>query len=59
MGNQTLRVGQVVKIADGVTVRVLEIGSNRVRLGIIAPDNIPIYRFEVWDRLQKEKPGGK
>lgn len=59
MVSQSLRVGQVLKLSESITVRVMEIGSNRVRLGIVAPDNVPIYRSEVWDRIQKEKSDGK
>ena len=43
----TLRVGQRITLAPGVTMRVLAIHGNFVKLGIDAPRSVPIYRAEI------------
>jgi carbon storage regulator len=40
----------------GVTVTVVAIDGNRVRLGIAAPDEVAVYREEVWQRLDRALP---
>ncbi|MFN4259569.1 MAG: carbon storage regulator [Gemmataceae bacterium] len=37
---------------NGITIRVLEIRGNKVRLGITAPAETEVYRREVWERIQ-------
>jgi carbon storage regulator len=39
--------GQEIVIGNGITVKVLEVAGNRVRLGIIAPAEVPIRRETV------------
>jgi carbon storage regulator len=43
---------EVVVPEIGITFRVLEVRGERVRLGITAPDDVRIYRQEVWTRIQ-------
>ena len=45
---------------DVVEVMVVDFRSNRVRLGIKAPEHIPVHRREVWEAIQRgESPKGK
>jgi carbon storage regulator len=52
----TRRVGESVMIGDEITVTVLEVKGNQVRLGIAAPKAIPVHREEVYVRVHEEKP---
>jgi len=48
------RVGESLKIGDSVTVIVLDIRGSQVRLGIIAPEDVSIYRQEIYERVKAE-----
>jgi carbon storage regulator len=50
----TRRLGESVKIGDEITVTVLDVKGNQIRLGIQAPKEIPVHREEVYLRLQEE-----
>jgi len=50
----TRRLGESVKIGDEITVTVLDVKGNQIRLGIQAPKEIPVHREEVYVRLQEE-----
>jgi carbon storage regulator len=54
----TRRVGETLMIGNEITVTVLSVQGNQIRLGIAAPKEIPVHREEVYVRLQEEK-GGK
>jgi len=43
---------QIVFPKQNITLTVLEIRGSQVRLGISAPDGVPIYRQEVWARIK-------
>ena len=45
----------IVRIADDITVMVVEIRSDKVRLGFTAPPNVSVHRGEVYDAIQKQK----
>ena len=49
------KVDEDVIIDDRITVRVIEIRGDKVRLGFDAPSGIPIHRREVWLAIQREK----
>jgi carbon storage regulator len=50
----TRKVGAEVLVPDyGIVFKVLEIRANRVRIGVSAPEGIPVYRGELWDRVQQ------
>jgi carbon storage regulator len=51
------RVGQTLLIGSDIIVRVLEVRGDQVRIGVDAPRNIPVHRQEVFDRIQRERPG--
>jgi carbon storage regulator len=52
------RVGETVMIGDEVTVTVLSVKGNLVRLGINAPKSVAVYRQEVYERIKPEQQGG-
>jgi carbon storage regulator len=48
----TRKVGEMIRIGDAVTVRVLEVRGSQVRLGIDAPTDVRIFREEVYRATQ-------
>jgi carbon storage regulator len=50
----TRKLGEVIRVGDAVTVRVLEVKGNQVRLGVEAPTDIRIYREEVYRAIRRE-----
>lgn len=53
----TRRVGETLMIGDSVTVTVLGVKGNQVRIGITAPKDVAVHREEIFQRLQKEEGG--
>jgi carbon storage regulator len=54
----TRRVGETVVIGNDVTVTVLGVKGNQVRLGVNAPREVAVHREEIFERIQGEKPAG-
>lgn len=51
----TRRIGESLMVGDEVTITVLGINGNQVRVGINAPKDLPVHREEVYDKIQREK----
>ena len=49
----TKRVGETLMIGDDVTVTVLNATGNQVKIGIDAPQEIPVHREEVYQRIRE------
>jgi carbon storage regulator len=43
--------GEVITIGDGITVMVLAVDGDRVKLGVVAPAEVPVHREEVYQRI--------
>lgn len=53
----TRRVGETVMIGDSVTVTVLGVKGNQVRIGVNAPKDIAVHREEIYERIKREQEG--
>ncbi len=53
----TRRVGETVMIGEEVTVTVLGVKGNQVRIGVNAPKTVAVHREEIFDRIKREQDG--
>lgn len=51
----TRRVGETLMVGDNVTVTVLGVKGNQVRIGVNAPKDVSVHREEIYQRIQREK----
>lgn len=51
----TRRIGEVIVIGDDITVRVLGVTGNQVKIGVRAPKHVPVHRQEIAERIKLEK----
>jgi len=50
----TRRIGENLRIGDNVTVAVLGVNGNQVRLGVDAPKEVGVHREEIYKKIEKE-----
>ena len=52
----TRRVGETIMIGDDVTVTILGVKGNQVRVGINAPKHVAVHREEIYERIKRGEP---
>lgn len=50
-------IGETIVIDDDIKITVMEVNGNHIRLGIDAPEDVKVYREEVYERMKAEKEG--
>ncbi|MDD9898757.1 MAG: carbon storage regulator CsrA [Candidatus Melainabacteria bacterium] len=51
----TRKPGQTILIGDNISIKVLNVKGDNVRLGIDAPPEIPVHRSEIQERIERER----
>jgi carbon storage regulator len=51
----TRRVGETLMIGDEVSVTVLGVKGNQVRIGVNAPRTVTVHREEIYERIRRER----
>lgn len=55
----TRKAGETIMVGDEVTVTVLGVKGNQVRVGINAPREVTVHREEIYERIQAEQEGNE
>jgi carbon storage regulator len=48
----TRRRGETIMIGDGIRIQVLRVGRDGVRLGVVAPPEVPVHREEIYEQIR-------
>ena len=51
----TRRVGETIRINDDISIQVLSVCGQQVKIGIVAPADVAVHREEIWKRIQAER----
>jgi len=51
----TRRINETIRIGDDIVVKVLGIEGGKVRIGVLAPDAVPVDREEIYARKEQER----
>ena len=54
----TRRLGERLVIGDDIVVTICGVRGDQVRLGFTAPNDVPIYRKEIYERIKNESKSG-
>jgi len=54
----TRRIGEVLRIGDDVSITILGVKGNQVRIGIDAPKDVAVHREEIYQRIKREQSQG-
>ncbi|WHI51942.1 carbon storage regulator CsrA [Microbulbifer sp. MLAF003] len=49
------RTGENLRIGENVSITILEVKGNQVRVGIIAPRSLPVHREEIYRRIKRQQ----
>ena len=48
-------ISETIRIGDDVSIKVLDVKGNQVRIGIDAPQEVEVHREEIYRRIQRER----
>ena len=51
----TRRIGETIRINDDISIQVLSVSGQQVKIGITAPDDVAVHREEIYLRIQAER----
>ena len=51
----TRSVGETIRINEDISIVVVSVKGPQIRLGVDAPEDIPVYRQEIYQRIKAEK----